>query len=174
MRKSTQSVLSQRDICSGYHSRKESCTKIQKFVFPVFEIMNNPWASHGSPGTSQGPNSFFRKFIIFYFFTDLSLICLICFIDFKPKKAKNRMIFKEPAQSGTPELKIHQKSSKNPLRIKQKTIKKPLKIRIKTYYDHGLFVSVTPNCLWRITMQKSWYCWKNIRILAEDDDLGRG
>ena len=40
----------------------------------------------------------------------------------KLKNTKNRGIFEEPARSGTPELKIHQKSIKNPLKINQKSL----------------------------------------------------
>ena len=41
-------------------------------------------------------------------------------------------------------------------------------------YDHGLFVSVIAKCLGRVTMQKLWYFWKRIMILAEEYGLGRG
>ena len=55
----------------------------------------------------------------------------------KPKNANNRGIFEEPARSGTPELKIHQKTFKNPSKIHQKSIKnqyKNLYISIYSYY----------------------------------------
>ena len=58
-----------------------------------------------------------KKFKNFEVFPDLSLIRSLFVIDFKPPKATHRWIFEEPARSGTPELKIHQKSIKHTLKI---------------------------------------------------------
>ena len=104
----------------NFEKKKTKFSKNPK-IFENFPVA--PGRSLGYPGRSTG--NFSKKLGFLENFNFFSWI----FPDFKPKNAKNRGIFEEPARSGNPELKIHQKSIKNQLKIYQN----PVKISMETY-----------------------------------------